>query len=88
MITVDYNRGRGVQKNLKNDYVIFEQPLMALRSLGSLSHHQTSVLCLMSLELYFLVSYLGRMDANFNFVHIIVYSSVALGTHGQKFIVA
>ena len=27
MITVDYNRGRGVQKNSKNDYVILEQPL-------------------------------------------------------------
>ena len=28
MITVDYNRGRGVQKKLKNHYVILEQPLM------------------------------------------------------------
>ena len=30
MITVDYNRGRGVLKNSKNDYVIFEQPLIEL----------------------------------------------------------
>ena len=29
MITVDYNRGRGVSKNSKNDYVILEQPLIA-----------------------------------------------------------
>ena len=27
MITVDFNRGRGVQKNSKNDNVILEQPL-------------------------------------------------------------
>ena len=30
MITVDYNRGRGVSENSKTDYVIFEQPLMAI----------------------------------------------------------
>ena len=28
MITFDYNRGRGVPKNSKNDYVILEQPLL------------------------------------------------------------
>ena len=28
MITIDYNRGRGVLKSSKNDYVILEQPLI------------------------------------------------------------
>ena len=32
MITIDYNRGMGVYKKSKNDYVIFEQPLTTIYS--------------------------------------------------------
>ena len=34
MITVDYNRGRGVSENSKTDYVILEQPLNFILILG------------------------------------------------------
>ena len=40
MITIDYNRGRGVQKNSKNYYIILEQPLISYYPPG---HHLTII---------------------------------------------
>ena len=78
MITVDYNRGRGVQKNSKNDYVILEQPLREINIMGKKrgkicildNMPGIEILCSQQLDKAFMC--LGQLEVVKRFVMVLV----------------